>query len=163
MKRSKKTVKIASLLTEDMIIPDLLSQEREAVLGEVVAYLKRAEKVVKDKELFEKLIQREKLGSTAIGGGIAIPHCKVKEVKSPLVALALSKKGVAFEAADGKPAHVFFVVISSPDNPSQNLQILAAIAHLVRKSASLPKKILGAKSPGKILEFIREEEEKLSE
>jgi PTS system nitrogen regulatory IIA component len=146
-----------------MIIPDLVSQERETVLGEVVSYLKRAEKVVKDKELFEKLIQREKLGSTAIGEGIAIPHCKLKEIKSPLVALALSKKGVPFEAVDGKPTHVFFVVVSSPDNPSLNLHILAAIAQLVRKSASLPKKILGAKSARKILEIIRQEEEKLNE
>jgi len=156
-------VRIHSLLTDDMIIPDLASQERDAVLEEIVGYLKSKERVVKDRELFEKLIQREKLGSTAIGEGIAIPHCKLKEVKSPLLALALSKKGVPFEAIDGKPTHVFFVVISPPDNPSLNLQILAAIAHLVRKSASLPKKILGAKSPRKILEIIREEEEKLNE
>jgi PTS system nitrogen regulatory IIA component len=162
MRRSKKFVKIHSLLTEEMIIPDLVSQERDAVLEEVVSYLKSAEKIVKDRELFEKLIQREKLGSTAIGEGIAIPHCKLKEVKSPLVALALSKKGVSFEAVDGKPTHIFFVVVSSPDNPSLNLQILAAIAHLVRKSASLPKKILGAKSAKRILEIIREEEEKFS-
>ena len=156
-------MKIHTLLTEDMIIPDLVSQERDAVLEEIVNFLKAKEVIAEEKELFEKLIQREKLGSTAIGEGIAIPHCKLKEVKNPLVALAVSKKGVRFESIDGKPTHIFFLVISHPDNPSLNLQILAAIAHLVRKSASLQKKILGAKSTRKVIEIIREEEDKLKE
>lgn len=156
-------MKIHTLLTEDMIIPDLVSQERDAVLEEMVNFLKNKEIIVKEKELFEKLIQREKLGSTAIGEGIAIPHCKLKEVKNPLVALAVSKKGVHFGSIDGKPTHIFILVISHPDNPSLNLQILAAIAQLARKSASLQKKIMGAKSPRKVIEIIREEEEKLNE
>jgi len=156
-------VKIHSLLNEGLIIPELVSLEREAVLKEMVGYLKAADQITHDKELFDKLIQREKLGSTAIGDGIAIPHCKLKEVKSPLLALAVSKKGVNFESLDGKPTHVFFLVISSPDNPGQSLQILAAVAYLVRKTGSLQKRILAAKNPSKILEIIREEEEKTQE
>ena len=156
-------MRIHNLLTEEMIIPELISKERDSVLEEMVRFLKEKERIVKDKELYEKLIQRERLGSTAIGDGIAIPHCKIKEVKTPLVALAVSRKGVHFESIDGKPTHIFFLVVSSPDNPSLNLQILAAIAHLVRKAASLPKKILGAKSSRRIMDVIREEEEKLNE
>jgi mannitol/fructose-specific phosphotransferase system IIA component (Ntr-type) len=153
-------VKIYSLLNEGLIIPELVSQEREAVLKEMVGCLKAADKITHDKDLFDKLIQREKLGSTAIGDGIAIPHCKLKEVERPLLALAVSKRGVHFEALDGKPTHIFFLVVSSPDNPGQSLQILAAVAYLVRKAGSLQKKIMGAKNPAKILEIIREEEEK---
>jgi mannitol/fructose-specific phosphotransferase system IIA component (Ntr-type) len=156
-------LKIHSLLNEGRIIPELVSQERDAALKEMIGYLKAADEITHDKGLFEKLIQREKLGSTAIGDGIAIPHCKLKEVKSPLLALAVSKKGVQFEALDGKPTHVFFLVVSSPDNPGQSLQILAAVAYLVRKAGSLQKRILGAKNPNKILEIIREEEEKIQE
>jgi len=156
-------VKIHSLLTEDTVIPELVSRKRDAVLGEMVNFLKAKEIIIKEKELLEKLIQREKLGSTVIGEGIAIPHCKLKEVNNPLVALAVSKKGVDFESVDGKPTHIFFLVASSPDNPSLNLQILAAIAHLVRKSSFLPKKITAARSPRKVIEIIREAEEKLNE
>jgi len=156
-------VKIHSLLNEGLIIPELVSLEREAALKEMVGYLKAAHEITHDKELFDKLIQRENLGSTAIGDGIAIPHCKLKEVKSPLLALAVSKKGVHFESLDGKPTHVFFLVVSSPDNPGQSLQILAAVAYLVRKTGSLQKRILAAKNPSKILEIIREEEEKIQE
>jgi PTS system nitrogen regulatory IIA component len=156
-------VKIYSLLNDGLVIPELVSQEREAVLEEMVGYLKAADKIRHDRDLIDKLIQREKLGSTAIGDGIAIPHCKLKEVGSPLLALAVSKKGVRFESLDGKPTHIFFLVVSSPDNPGQSLQLLAAVAYLVRKASSLQKRIMGAKNPAKIVEIIREEEEKIHE
>ena len=148
---------------QDMIITELESQDRESVLKEIVNFLKKKSRVSKEKELYEKLFQREKLGSTAIGEGVAIPHCKIKGVKDSIVLLAISKNGVNFYSTDGKPSHIFFLVVSSPDNPSLNLQILAAIAHIVRKSSSLVKKILKAKNTSTILEIIYEEEEKLDE
>ena len=156
-------MKLYNLLMQDMIIAELESQDRESVLREMVIFLKKRNKITKKKELYEKLIQREKLGSTAIGKGVAIPHCKVKGVKGPVLMLAISKKSVDFFSLDGKPSYIFFLVVSSPDNPSLNLQILAAIAHLVRKSRSLIKKILEAKNVSAILDVIREEEEKLNE
>lgn len=156
-------MKLHNLLVRDMIIDELDSQEREGVLKEMVNFLKKRKKVNKEKELYEKLLQREKLGSTAIGEGVAIPHCKMKGVKNPIILLAISKKNVDFQSLDGKPSNIFFLVVSSPDNPSLNLQILASIASLVRKSSSLLKKILNAGSISAILEIIREEEEKLSE
>ena len=77
--------------------------------------------------------------------------------------LAVAKNGVEFHSLDGNPTYVFFLVVSSPDNPSLNLQILAAIAHLVRKADSFLKKITEAKSISNILDTIREEEEKINE
>lgn len=155
-------MKLYNLLMQDMIIAELESQDREGVLKEMVVFLKKKNKIAKDKELFEKLLHREKLGSTAIGEGVAIPHCKMKGVKNPVVMLAVSKKSVDYQSLDGKPTCVFFLVVSSPDNPSLNLQILAAIAHLVRKSSSLEKKILRAESISSILDVVRKEEEKLN-
>lgn len=154
-------MKLYNLLMQDMVIAELESQDREGVLKEMVVFLKKKNKIAKNKELFEKLLQREKLGSTAIGEGVAIPHCKMKGIKKPVVMLAVSKKSVDYQSLDGKPTYVFFLVVSSPDNPSLNLQILAAIAHLVRKSSSLEKKILRAESISSILDVIRKEEEKL--
>jgi nitrogen PTS system EIIA component len=156
-------VKVHPLLTEDTIIVDLHSLERDAVLEEMAQFLKDKEVIGQEKELLEKLIQREKLGSTAIGEGISIPHCKLKEVKNAIVGVAISKKGVDFGSIDKKPTHIFFLVISSPENPSLSLQILAAIAQLVRKSSPLARKIMGAKYPRKVIEVIREEEENLNE
>lgn len=156
-------MKLHNLLIRDMIIEELDSQDREGALKEMVNFLKKKKKVNKEKELYEKLLQREELGSTAIGEGVAIPHCKMKGVKNPIILLAISKKNIDFQSLDGKPSNLFFLVVSSPDNPSLNLQILAAIASLVRKSGSLLKKILSAENISAILEIIREEEEKLSE
>jgi PTS system nitrogen regulatory IIA component len=146
-----------------MILADLQSEEMEDVLREMVNFLKMRNRISKEKELYEKLIQRERLGSTAIGEGVAIPHCKMKGIKEPIVMLAISKKGVNFFSLDGKLTHLFFLVISSPDNPSLSLQILAAIAHLVRKANSLLKKVLDANSIPDIQEILREEEEKINE
>ena len=148
---------------QDMVITELKSQKRENVLKEMVSFLKEKNKIAREKDLYTKLIQREKLGSTGIGEGVAIPHCKMKSVKDPIVMLAISRKGVNFYSQDGKPSHVFFLVVSSPENPSLNLQILAAIAHLVRKANSLIKKILKAGNISSIMEVIREEEEKINE
>jgi PTS system nitrogen regulatory IIA component len=156
-------LKIQNLLIQDMILLGLESVEREEVLKEMVDFLKKRNCIMKEKDLYEKLTQRERLGSTAIGEGVAIPHCKMKGIKDPVVMLAVSTKGVNFHSLDGKPSHLFFLVASSPDNPSLNLQILAAIAHLVRKANSLLKKILEAKNISDILEIIKEEEEKINE
>lgn len=160
---SERELKLHNLLTQDMIIPELESENVESILKEMVKFLKKNGKISKEKELFEKLVQREKLGTTAIGEGVAIPHCKLKGLKSPVVMLAISKKSVDFCSLDGKPSHIFFMVVSSPDNPTMNLQILAAIAHLVRKAGSLAKEILNAKNISAILDVVREEEEKLNE
>ena len=146
-----------------MILLGLESQELEEVLKEMIGFLKKRNRITKEKDLYEKLIQRERLGSTAIGEGVAIPHCKMKGLKDPIVMLAVSEKGVNFYSIDGKPSHLFFLVVSSPDNPSLNLQILAAIAHLVRKANSLLKKVLEAKNVPDILDIIKEEEEKINE
>jgi len=153
-------LKLHDLLTQDMVLPELESENMEGILREMARFLKKKDKVFKEQELFEKLVQREKLGSTAIGEGVAIPHCKIKRVKNPVVMLAISKKNVDFHSLDGKPSHIFFLVVSPPDNPSMNLQILAAIAHLVRKSSSLAEKILKAKNISTALAVIRKEEEK---
>ncbi|MDH4217402.1 MAG: PTS sugar transporter subunit IIA [Candidatus Aminicenantes bacterium] len=156
-------MKIQNLLMQDMIMLELGSEKMEDVLHEMVGFLKKRNMITKEKELYERLIQRERLGSTAIGDGVAIPHCKIKGVRDPILMLAVSKKGVNFYSVDGKPTYVFFLVVSSPDNPSLNLQILAAIAHLVRKANSLLKKISEANNISEILDIIREEEEKINE
>lgn len=155
-------MKFHSLLTEDLVLLDLKSRSREGVLKEMVDHLKAKKKISKDKDLFEKLIQREKLGTTAIGEGVAIPHCKLKGIKAPLFLLGVSKSGVDFDSLDGKPSRIFFVVISSPDNPGMNIQALAAIAKLVRKSGALPGRLLEAKNPRAAIRIVFEEEEKLN-
>ena len=156
-------VKIYNQISKDMVIPELESQTREGIIREMISFLKKRNKITKEKDLYDKLMQRENLGSTGIGSGVAIPHCKVKGIKNPIVMLGISKKGVDFLSLDHKPSHIFFLVVSSPDNPSVNLQILAAIAQLVRKAKNIISRIKEAENIDAVLEVIREEEDKLDE
>ncbi len=156
-------MKVHSLLTEDMVIPELDSITRDGVLKEMAVFLRKRNKIARDKDLYEKLFQREELGSTAIGDGVAIPHCKMKGVQNPIVTLAISKKGVDFFSLDGKPSYIFFLVVSSPDNPSVNLQILAAIAHLVRKAKRVIQRIQESENIGEILSVLKDEEDRIDE
>lgn len=154
-------MKVHNLLSPEMIMPNVEADEGIGLLKEMLTYLKDRKKISKDKDLLTKLLAREKLGSTAIGGEVAIPHCKMKGLKKPIVLLAVSRKGIDFSALDKNPTRIFFLIISCPDNPSLNLQILAAIAHLIRKAKNLKKKILEAESGNQMLDIIREEEEQL--
>jgi len=156
-------MRLTSLLTEALVLLDLKSESPDAVLRELVAALKRSRAISREKALYDKLLQREKLGSTAVGGGVAIPHGKHKDIKKPIVLVALSRKGVEFGAPDGKPIRVFFFVVSHPDNPGLNLQILAAIAHLLRKAPALAERLTEAETAGQVLDIIRQQEEILHE
>jgi len=156
-------LKVSNLITNNMVILDLESNSRDEIIREMVSFLKARKKEIKEKDLYERLIQREELGSTAIGEGFAIPHCKVKSAKDLTVLLGISRKGVDFHSQDNKPSFIFFLVVSSPDNPSVNLQALAAIAHLIRKSKNLIKKILNAKNISEVLTVIQDEEDRIDE
>jgi mannitol/fructose-specific phosphotransferase system IIA component (Ntr-type) len=153
-------LKLQGLLSEELIVPALRARERESILIEMASILKARGRIAKDKELAERLAQRERLGSTAIGRGIAIPHCKGSWVKDPLVLLAVSRAGAPFDAADGKPAHLFFLVVTPAENPAHNLEILAAVARLARRARNLLKRILTAETAAEILEIVRDEEDK---
>lgn len=153
-------MRLSNIIKEKAILLDIQAQEKQDVLEEMVRHLKKTKLVNHEKEIIEKLLQRESLGTTALGEGIAIPHCKAKGVKNPILLVGVARQGVTFEAPDGVPVNLFFLLITSPDDPSLNLQILALIAQLVRKSPGLKDKLLKAESPQEALEIIRELEEK---
>ncbi len=156
-------MRVYNLIPPDMVILKLESVTRDDVIKEMVGFLKKKNKINREKELSEKLLQREELGSTGLGDGVAIPHCKLKGIKNPIVMLSISRKGVDFHSLDGEPSHLFFLVVSSPDNPSVNLQVLAVIAQLVRKAERVKERIVGAENVNTVLDIIRDEEDRLHE
>ncbi len=151
-------MKLHSLLDEDLVLPRLQARDRDGILREMSAALEAHHKAVFGGGLLGKLQQREELGTTAIGHGVAIPHCRTKGLKSPALLLGLSKEGVQFEALDGKLSHVFFLLVSPEDNPGAGLRLLAAIAGLTRGSRTLASKLLKAATAADVLKTLREEE-----
>jgi len=148
-------------MSNDMIITDLAADDQGAALAEIASFLAKKGVVSRAEDVVEKLFQREKLGTTGVGKGFAIPHCKIKGVQTPLVVLAVSRKGVEFKSLDGKPAHIVFLVVAPLDNPGSSLQVLAVISQLIRGAASLRKKLLAARNAGRMMDIIREEEERI--
>ena len=153
-------VKIHTFLDEGRVLARLESRDRGGVLRELAERLE-ARTPGLDGTLLERLLKREEMGTTAIGKGVAVPHCRAKGIRTPALLLGLSADGVAFEAVDGKPSCVFFLLVSPEDNPGAGLRLLAAIAGLVRRSRSLSSKLLRAPTAAAVIEALRAEEEKV--
>ena len=151
-------MKLHKLLGEDMVLAPLQGRTREDVLREMAEHVRSRAGL--DDGLHDRLLAREALGTTAIGHGVAIPHCRAAGLKAPVLALGLSRDGVPFSSVDGQDAHVVFLVVSPLENPAVNIRILASIAKLVRKSAGLVAKLLKAATPGEALGVLREEEDR---
>jgi PTS system nitrogen regulatory IIA component len=153
-------MRIHELLDEDLVLPCLEARDRAGVLREMSARLEARHGADVGGGLFDKLLKREELGTTAIGKGVAVPHCRAKGLKSPALLVGLSPDGISFEAVDRKPSHVFFLLVSPEDNPGAGLRLLAAIAGLVRRSRSLASKLLKAPTPSEVIAVLRAEEDK---
>ncbi|OGF66082.1 MAG: hypothetical protein A2Y62_00205 [Candidatus Fischerbacteria bacterium RBG_13_37_8] len=131
---------------------------REGALNALVHHLLKLKLIENDEELYQKLLEREMMESTAIENNVAIPHCKLEKLKNPVILLGISRQGVNFLSIEKKPTHVFFLVISPADFPALHLKVLASVAKIA-KSKDLMKKIIAEKDYSRIKQLIKEEEE----
>jgi PTS system nitrogen regulatory IIA component len=126
-------MKILDSLKEESIISELNATDKKGVLEKLTDPVAKASGVNQE-EMIRVLLERERLGSTGIGGGIAIPHGKLKSLESLLVGFGRSHKGVDFEALDGKPAHLFFLLVAPENSTGAHLRMLARISRLLKDS-----------------------------
>jgi len=124
-------MKILDTLKKEAIIGDLKSTDKKEVLEELVTPIAGMIDVELE-ELVRILMERERLGSTGIGGGIGIPHGKLKNLDSLVLGFGLSRKGVDFESMDGRPTHIFFVLLSPENSTGLHLKLLARISKLLK-------------------------------
>lgn len=121
-----------SLIGPELIFPELQGSDRPTVLQDLAERI-AALGLVRDADaLYQKLWEREQLGSTGIGSGVAIPHCKMKGLERAVLAVGLLRKGVDFGAVDDQPVRVLFLLVSPNDSPAEHLQALAAISRWVK-------------------------------
>ncbi|MDY0360240.1 MAG: PTS sugar transporter subunit IIA [Desulforegulaceae bacterium] len=147
-------MKLKNYILPEFIIMDLESRDKKAVLEELSKPLSAYSKIEND-ELVKILLERERLGSTGIGSGIAIPHGKVKGLDSLMIGFGLSKNGVNFESMDDKPAFIFFVIVTPEDSTGDHLRVLAKISKLLRDN-NLRDQIKNASSYEDIIQIINE-------
>jgi nitrogen PTS system EIIA component len=150
-------MKILDVLLKEAILSDLKADDKKGVLEELVAPVARIADINHD-YLVKVLMERERLGSTGIGEGIGIPHGKVKDLESLVLGFGLSKKGVDFDSMDGKPAYIFFLLLTPENSTGLHLKLLARISRIL-KSDLFKQKLLGATNQDEIYSIIKEEEE----
>lgn len=152
-------MKITEFLVPEAIIPSLRSTDKESVVKEMVETLAKAGLVKNAAQAVEVLLEREKLGSTGIGQNIAVPHAKSEEVKNLALGVGISEKGVDFEALDGDPVNIIFMVIAPIDATGLHLKVLARIARLL-KDKVFRNSLRSCKTAENIYETIKEEDER---
>lgn len=150
-------MKILEVLPKEAIITDMKSKVKNEVIEELVASISKITGI-NSAELIEVLLERERLGSTGIGGGIGIPHGKLKNLESLIMGFGLSRKGVEFESIDGRPAHLFFVLLTPENSTGLHLKLLARISRLL-KNESFKKKLMKATDSNQVYSIIEEVDE----
>jgi len=111
--------------------------------------------VADSNSMYRRLVEREELGSTAIGRGVAIPHCKMDDLSRVVVAIGLSPEGVEFESEDGEPVRLFFLVVSPADAPAAHLRSLAAISKWVKADRHV-ERLLELEKPEDLWTLLQE-------
>ena len=152
-------MKVTEILAPEMILPDLKGNTKEQVLKELAQGLAAKYPDIRLEDLTAVLSERERLGSTAIGDGIAIPHGKLRGANKIIGAFGRHREGVDFESLDGNPTHLFFVLVAPEDSASLHLKALARVSRLLKDDGFRARLLEGVDS-GEIFRLIKEEDSK---
>lgn len=150
-------MKISDILDKNSIIPDLRSKDKKGVLEELASSISTRTGTA-TQDIVNVLLEREQLGSTGIGGGIAIPHGKLADISSIVVGFGLSREGVEFDSLDNRPVHIFFLLITPANSTGIHLSVLAQISRLLKQS-HFKENLLKAESAEEIEQIIHSVDE----
>jgi mannitol/fructose-specific phosphotransferase system IIA component (Ntr-type) len=147
-------MELREFFSEDAIKLELEGTTKDEILKELIGLLKLDEK--SEGMLFKMLKRRENLGSTGIGRGIAIPHCRSLVVSKLRVAFGRKRNGIDFKAIDEKPVHFFFLIVAPPlEVSNQYLPVLGKIAQF-SKEADVPQRLMALGSSGEFMALLQE-------
>ena len=152
-------MKIMEFLDKRAIKVGLNATEKEDVLRELVDILAEVKDIGDKKSILRALIERESLGSTGIGQGIAIPHGKTERVGELVAVMGISHKGINFEALDGEPVYIFFLLVAPKETAGPHLKALAQISRLLR-DAYFCELLKRCKTSEEVYNLIKHEEDK---
>jgi len=150
---------LTEILKRDFILEELEARNQHEVLDELVRVFAMGGVRFDPEAMLQVLLERERLGSTGIGDGIAIPHGKLQGLDEILLSFGRSSEGISFDAMDGKPVHLFFLLMAPENSAGLHLKILAKISRMLKDTA-LRNNLLQAKSKERIWRIIEEQEHK---
>ena len=150
---------LLDILSTNSVIVGLQGETKDEIIQELVDSLEEGKAITDRDKVLQSVLDREKIMSTGIGDGIAIPHGKSEAVVTLSAALGTQKRGANFEALDGEPAYVFFLLVSPANISGPHIKALARISRLL-KNEDFKKRLIAASSPEDLLSVIAEEEKK---
>ncbi|MFH2057827.1 MAG: PTS sugar transporter subunit IIA [Pseudomonadota bacterium] len=150
-------MRISQLISKSSIIANLTASDKKGALDELARAAANATNA-SAQQIAMVLMEREQLGSTGIGGGIAIPHGKLNSVDSITVGFALSKNGVEYDSLDNKPVHLFFVLLTPENSTGGHLRVLAQISKML-KMDDFKNQLMAATTIDELYDIIMEQEE----
>ncbi len=150
-------MKICEILNKDSIVANLESTNKNGVIKELSQAIAKTTNANPD-DIATVLMERETLGSTGIGGGIAIPHGKLNAVDSVTVGFGLSREGVEYDSLDNRLVHIFFLLLTPENSTGDHLKVLAQISKLLKKT-QFKEGLRGATSLDEIYNIILEQDE----
>lgn len=152
-------MRLKDILEKLCIIPSLHSTAKLDVIHELAGVIAQNHTNLQTEDLVAVLIERENLGSTGIGNGVAIPHGKMKGVSKIIAAFGKSDKGVEFGSQDDRPAYLFFVLVAPENAAGQHLKALAKLSRIL-KNPDFRTRLMRAATQDEIFNLIMTEDEK---
>ena len=150
-------MKIQDIVSPEAIVDNLRADTKEGVLRELSEVIAKSIPKLSTNSLAAILMERENLGSTGIGDGVAIPHGKVAGIEHLVAAFGRSRNGVQFHSLDGKPAHLFFLIMAPENSAGMHLKALARISRLL-KDERFRRSLLEAADVDELRKLLNEED-----
>ena len=151
-------MKVCDLLNENFIIADLKGDAKEEVINELIDLFKDDSRITDLEKVREAVLEREKIMSTGVGKGFAIPHGKTNAVNDILAAFGKTKKPIEYESLDNQPVHLVFLLVGKDNLVSKHIKLLSRISRMMNKD-EFRKNLIDAGTREEILELFRKEEE----
>jgi PTS system nitrogen regulatory IIA component len=153
-------MKITDMLKREFILEPLKADNKRDVLAELAGSFAQGSVNIHPEAMLHVLLERERLGSTGIGDGIAIPHGKISGLEEMVVSFGRSREGINFDAMDGKPVHLFFLLMAPENSAGQHLKALAKISRML-KDANFRKNLLDADTHADLYRVIAEKDDEV--
>lgn len=153
-------MRVVDILTEDLVIPQLQSTTKAEALRELAQHLAAHHPEIHTEQLVNVLLDRERLGTTAIGEGIAIPHGKLPGLKGVIAVFGRSLRGIDCHSLDGAPTKLFFLLVAPEDSAGIHLKALARVSRML-KDKGFRERLLQGRDRAELYQIIREEDGKL--
>jgi PTS system nitrogen regulatory IIA component len=153
-------MKLSDLLDIKNITVAMKARNKSLAIEELADLIVESNHSIKKDDLIRILLERERLGSTGIGDGVAIPHGKVPGIIEPIISFGKSEAGLDFDSIDGQPVYLFFLLVAPENSANIHLKALARIARIL-KNQSLRKQLMDAKTREEIYKVIINDDEEL--